>query len=158
MIVDLTSGLNLYPDLRLVENDETEYRASMATIEAVMTKMEALGSRDLVLSLHRTPENNFTDEQTQASFESALRRLAAFGEARGITLHLRLTAGKPPRDVAAAVQFLERVGARNVRIAPPAAEAASVPSERAGLCFTSAGEKRTQVPAGVTMVFEGAGD
>lgn len=58
VLVDLSAGINLYPDLRLVDNDAQEYSASMATIEEVIGKMELLPARDLILSLHRYPENN----------------------------------------------------------------------------------------------------
>ena len=39
MIVDFSSGLNLYPDLRLVKDAADEYDRSMARIYDVLTKM-----------------------------------------------------------------------------------------------------------------------
>ena len=39
MIVDFTSGLNLYPDLRVVKDSIDEYERSMARMYDVLTKM-----------------------------------------------------------------------------------------------------------------------
>ena len=118
VIVDLTSGINLYPDLRLVNNIEEEYLASISAIEDVMEKMGIIGAHDLILSLHRFPENNFTVEQSWKSFETTLRELCRKAEARGITVHLRMCPGKPPRNVKKAIQFIARVGAKNLHLAP----------------------------------------
>ena len=48
IIVDFTSGLNLFPNLRLVNNDSIAYNKSMLTIEKVMEKMEANSLSDLM--------------------------------------------------------------------------------------------------------------
>lgn len=40
VIVDLTSGINIYPDLRLIGNIPADYTRSMATIEDAIAKME----------------------------------------------------------------------------------------------------------------------
>ena len=115
--VDLTSGLNLYPELRLINNLEEDYAASMAVVNEVLEKMELLGAHDLILSLHRDPENNFTHEQTTASFEATLRDLCKRAETCKVTLHLRTGSGKPPYSLAEAAGYLDRVGARNLRLA-----------------------------------------
>ena len=118
VVVDLTSGVNLYPDLRLVDNAEEHYAASVAAITAVLEKMEVLGSHQLVLSLHRQPETNFTGAQTTAAFISTLQALCGRAQEHDVTLHLRLLPGKPPQDLAAAARLLEQVGADNLRLAP----------------------------------------
>ena len=110
--VDLSSGLNLFPTLRLVDNDAPEYAASMAAIAALIEKMPRLGSHDLILRLHQQPEVNFTREQTSASFEKTLKTLAEQAAQHGITLYLRTS------DLAGAGQLLEKVGAKNLRLAP----------------------------------------
>jgi len=117
VLVDVSSGLNLYPTLRLVDNIEADYEQSMAALADVMAKMHVLGAHDLILSLHRHPENNFTNEQTQAGFEETLRTLAAEAGKLGITLHLRMTLGKPPWTLGDADALIERVGADNLRLA-----------------------------------------
>ena len=41
-VVDFTSGMNLYPDLRLCKNSADDYNRSIATIEGVLSKMATL--------------------------------------------------------------------------------------------------------------------
>jgi hypothetical protein len=148
VFVDLTSGLNSYPDLGLVDNIEEDYRASMAMIEGVLTKMKVLGARDLVVSLHRFAETHFINEQIWRSFEATLRRLCGQAKADEVTVYLRLCLGKPPSDLKEAADFLKRVGAPNFRLAPSTAlllaqkaDLESLPSllkEGAGLWMVSA--------------------
>lgn len=127
--VDLSSGIDLYPTLRLIDNLPADYQVSMATIADVLAKMEILGARDLILSLHRHPENNFTDEQTDAAFEFTLKALAKEAAARQVTLHLRLAFGKPPWSLDDGLRWLDRVGVPNLKLAPSTALlAAQTPS------------------------------
>jgi hypothetical protein len=95
--------------------------ASLAAIEDVMGKMEVLSAQDLILSLHRYPENNFTEEQTWQSFKKTLRHLCERAGRREVTVHLRVSVGKPPGDVEKALDFVGRVGAANLRLAPSTA-------------------------------------
>ncbi|MFH1569186.1 MAG: hypothetical protein ABIL09_14420, partial [Gemmatimonadota bacterium] len=118
--VDLTSGINLYPDLRLVDNDAAEYGASLARVHAVLDKMPALGARDLILSLHRVPENNISAEDTWASFERTLRDLAARAAGGEVQLYLRPSL-KDRRPVADLADLVARVGAASLRLAPATA-------------------------------------
>jgi len=127
IVVDLSSGVDLYPTLRLLENVPADYQTSMAAISNVLAKMEILGARDLILPLHRHPENNYTDEQVQAGFTATLKALAGEAAARGITLHLRITPGKPPRSLADGLAWLDRVGATNVKLAVSVALLANNP-------------------------------
>ena len=148
VVVDLSSGLNLYPDLRLLDNHPGDYVTSRSTVEALLGKMEKLGARDLVLTLHRHPENNFTDQQSQDSFAATLREVCALAEVRKITIHLRLALGKPPWSVEAAVQMLVKLGTPNLRLAPSTAlilagkaalaDSAAPLRGRVGLWFLSA--------------------
>ena len=117
IIADLSSGLNLYPTLRLLTNIPADYEASMAVWADVLAKMEILGAKDLVFTLHRDPENNFTGEQANAGYTSTLTNLAAQAAARGVTLHLRLGPGKPPRNFAEAFHYLAPVDAPNLKLA-----------------------------------------
>ena len=117
IIVDLSSGLNLYPTLRLLDNVPADYEASMAVWSDVLAKMEILGARDLVFSLHRDPENNFTGEQANVGYTGTLKSLAGQAAARGVTLHLRIGPGKPPRNFAEAFHWLDPVDAPNLKVA-----------------------------------------
>jgi hypothetical protein len=117
IVVDLSSGLDLYPTLRLIDNLHADYESSMADIRDVFAKMEILGAHDLIVSLHRFPENNFSDDQSRAAFTTTLKALTDQAATRGVTLHLRLALGKPPWSLAEALQWLDRVGAPNLKLA-----------------------------------------
>ncbi len=117
VVVDASSGINLYPGLRLIDNAPVEYQASVAAVRDLILKMEMVGARDLVMSLHRYPENNFTDEQTRTSFITTFKELSNQAALHGVTLHLRVGFGKPPWGVSEAVDFVDRVGARNFKLA-----------------------------------------
>jgi hypothetical protein len=145
--VDLSSGLNLYPTLRLIDNLPADYLASQHAVSNLLVKMELFGARDLVLSLHRYPENNFSEAQTRTAFDATLTRLASEAARRRITLHLRMAFGKPPWTLADAAALLDRVAAPNLRLAPSTAllvagpptrdTAASILKARAGLWLAS---------------------
>ncbi|MBI4328046.1 MAG: hypothetical protein HY674_22675 [Chloroflexi bacterium] len=115
--VDLSSGLNLYPTLRLTDNLAADYAASLAAVADVLSKMEIIGARDLILSLHRHPENNFSGEQTEAAFEKTLRTLASQAAERQVTLNMRMAFGKPPWSLDEANRLLDKIGAKNLRLA-----------------------------------------
>lgn len=117
VVVDLSSGLDLFPTLRLIDNDAADHQASAAAISDVLTKMEILAARDLVLTLHRDPENNVTGAESNARFTAALKRLAAEARTRGVTLHLRLGPGKPPRNFAEAHHWLDLANEPNLTLA-----------------------------------------
>lgn len=144
--VDLSSGLNLYPHLRLIDNADADYQASLGIITNVIGKMPALGAHDLLLSLHRHPENNFSDAQTREAFAKTLRGLAAEAAPRQVTLHLRMTFGKPPGHLEEALALLDRVGATNLLLAPATASLAGsdyqrIPKNRLGLWLVADARK-----------------
>jgi hypothetical protein len=122
----------------------------MAAIRDVLGKMEALGATDLILSLHRYPENNFTDDQTRAAFTATLKALASQAAERGVTLHLRVGFGKPPCSLVEGFEQLDRVGASNLKLAVctalleqklPAADAAARLKDKLGLWLVAASHK-----------------
>ena len=144
---DLSSSINLYPSLRLVDNIEPDYQASLAIVRDVLDKMEILGARDLILSWHRAPENNFTGAQHEEAFVKSMKNLAEDASRRGITLHLRLAHGKPPWGLKQASDLLNRIGANNVRLAvstallanaSPGAESQGILRDKLGVWLVSA--------------------
>ena len=42
VIVDFSSGINMFPDLRLINNSAADYARSMLTMESVLSKMATL--------------------------------------------------------------------------------------------------------------------
>jgi hypothetical protein len=150
IVVDLSSGIDLYPTLRLMDNMHEDYTNSMAAIQDVLGKMDALGATDLILSLHRYPENNFTDEQSRAAFTATLKTLAGQAAERGVTLHLRVGFGKPPGSLAEGFEWLDRVGAPNLKLAvstamleqkPPAPEVTTRLKDKLGLWLVAASNR-----------------
>jgi hypothetical protein len=129
VIVDLTSGINLYPDLGLVDNIAEEHAASMAAIDDVLAKMKALGARDLVISMHRQPDDIiFTTKQTVDSTNATIREICRRAEAQQATVYLRIYmgtsgvySGKPPANLADAIQIIKQIGAANLKLAPSTA-------------------------------------
>jgi len=118
IFVDLTSGLNLFPDLRLVDNDAIEYGKSMAVIETVMRKMAILGATDLLLAPHRQPETNITAEENAAAIRKTIALLAQKAKENGITLYLR---PGQTNSIEATLQTLTDVNAPNLKLAVPTA-------------------------------------
>jgi hypothetical protein len=151
VMVDLSSGINLYPDLRLVDNLHGEYEASLATVADVLAKMKILGAKDLILALDRVPENNMTGKEAWLSWESTLRRVAAQARANGVTLHLRLAPLRAPSKLADALGLLDRVGAANLRLAAANPE---IPSARLGLWMLSTRDAATLPAVDVPVIFD----
>jgi hypothetical protein len=117
VIVDLTSGINLFPDLRLVNNSPEDLAASLAVIDDVLAKTAVLGGRDLILSMHSQPEVDFTSQQHLASTDATLKEICRRAESRHITVYLRVCPGKPPATLADALGSLKRLGIANLRLA-----------------------------------------
>ena len=93
LIVDFSSGLNLFPDLRLVNNDSLEYVRSMESIKSVIDKMTVLGASDLIITRHRMIENNFTREQFFKSLNHTLKEICQYSAKNDINVNLRITSG-----------------------------------------------------------------
>ncbi len=151
VMVDLTSGINLYPDLRLVDNMRSEYEASLAVIQDVLSKMKILEAKDLVLALDRVPETNMKRTETWQSWESTLRRVANDAQAQGVTIHLRIVPTRPGSKITEAVALVERVNAANLRLATSNAEA---PARLLGLWTLRARDNAALPPADVPVVFD----
>lgn len=118
VIVDLTSGINLYPTLRLIDNMPQSYAESMAVIQDVLKKMPTLPARNIILALHRYPENNFSRKQTWQSFVKTFRTLSHQCDEQNIAMHLRVRLSTPPANLETASRFLADVGASNLLLAP----------------------------------------
>ncbi|MEG1543754.1 MAG: hypothetical protein RR382_04410 [Tannerellaceae bacterium] len=74
--VDLTSGLNLFPDLRIVNNDPPLYQKSMNIMKGIIDKMALLGADELLIASQRSVENNYTPQQFKASLIESFQELA----------------------------------------------------------------------------------
>jgi hypothetical protein len=132
LVVDLRPGLNLFPDLRLLDNVHDEYETSMAAIDDVLKKMQVLGARHLLLTLHRLPENNYSDGWQ--GFAPALKRIAAEAARRGVTLYLYPQTAKSPGSLR---PLLQRVGAANLKIAASRATVDAAKKSSVGMWLAS---------------------
>jgi hypothetical protein len=117
IFVDMSSGLNAFPDFRLINNDKKEYDRSIKAIEEVMNRMKILNTGDLILSVHNKPAHKYTPDQAVASFEETLHVICEKAQQRGITVYLRLDPRKLIGNIAQATQFFERVKAPNFKLA-----------------------------------------
>jgi hypothetical protein len=117
LYVDASSEINLYPGLRLVNNDPPRYEASRNELLGIMEKMMVLGAHDLIVCLHKQPENSFDATQTRNGFVETLRALAAQAAERKMTIHLAMTP-KNYQGMDVMTKLVREVGASNLLLAP----------------------------------------
>jgi hypothetical protein len=89
VVVDMSGGFNLFPDLRLVDNDPLETERTEAAIQDVLVKMKAIGAEILIVAPSRRPETNITAIEADASMKGKLAMLARRAAEYGVTVHLR---------------------------------------------------------------------
>ena len=120
LVVDLTSGLNLYPNLRLLNNDQSRFEESMAVIGDVVDKMAVIGSSELIVSLHQTPETNTPREVAMKLMEDTLRELCGKLQGAQGRVFLRVSP-KSITSLEKLSEMLTRIGADNLFLAPSTA-------------------------------------
>jgi len=138
--VDLSSGMNSYPTMRLVDNQLEDYAIGMEMIDDVLAKLGTLGAKDLIFSLHRAPENNFTAEQASAAFEQGMKNLAIKAAAFGVTVHVRVTLEKATQRIADLVGMIERAAQPNLKLAPATSALMAGNSKRAEITRLTKGK------------------
>ena len=90
IIVDASPTIDLFPQIRLINNSAFPYEESVKVLMQLLNKTNAYGSKDLLLSLHRDPENDFSQAQTIVAFNITLHTLLlANTNAYDIQIHLR---------------------------------------------------------------------
>ncbi|MFA7491617.1 MAG: TIM barrel protein, partial [Mariniphaga sp.] len=120
LIVDFSSGINLFPDLRLV-NNHPEYAQSMATIKSVIEKLNILGAKDMIITTHRKVENNYSEQQFDESIRKSVKEICQNATKYGINVHLRITPGSSPYSVKQSQEFVEKINEPNFYVAPSTA-------------------------------------
>lgn len=116
--VDLSSGLNLYPDLRLVNNDPVRYSESIAAIKSIIDKMEILGADRLLLTPHRSIENNISKAQEDSALVVTLQLLADYAGDKGVDLVMRASLKQSSGSVPDALTLIHKVNRKNFSYAP----------------------------------------
>lgn len=118
MSVDLSSGINLYPDLRIVNNDSLYYQKSIEVIKNVIDKMAILGADELFITTQRTIENNYTMEQFYQSLQETYQLLADYAKNKNIMLILKQTKGRTPDSIKELLDLCKKVDRDNFCFAP----------------------------------------
>ena len=95
--VDASPAIDLFPKLRLVNNSVIDFNVSLATFKLLIQKVEMYRVTDLIISLHKKPENDITYFATLQGFEKTLTTLLQLTAAKGVKMHLR-DAVKNPTD------------------------------------------------------------
>lgn len=149
--VDASPSINLYPGLRLLDNLQPDYEESLAALVDTMDKMQILGAKQLLISLHRLPENNY--DKGWEGFDPALKRLAAEAAKRDITLELCLAPHKTPGNPQA---ILARIGAANLKLAIPADQFTPGLAAHAGLVLAANRQQleTAKLPPGIPAALE----
>jgi hypothetical protein len=115
ILIDLSSGVDLFPGFRLVNNYELEYQRSLSGIGSLVEKMSAFGAHDLVIPLH-TSDGYFSREEHWKEYAKSLRVICRKAASRGVTVFLRNAMGKmgSPEDL---LSLVEKVGLPNLKLA-----------------------------------------
>jgi len=161
LIVDFRHDLNFYPGLTLLNSMPNRYEESLDAIDDSMGKAARLGARDVLMSLHRQPENHCGAERTEALFVEGMRELCRLAGNHGMTIHLQYQRnrwwgfrwwngpflGAAERTLA----FLDKIPATNLRLAidvghsawngQTLAEVAKAAGDRIGVVLYSAPSK-----------------
>lgn len=116
--VDLTSGINLFPDLRIVNNDPPLYEKSMDIMKNVIDKMAALGADQLILATQRSIENNYTMDTFLESTKETFQILSDYAMSKGIDVILRHAISRSPGSVSDLTQLVRNVNRPNFSLAP----------------------------------------
>lgn len=121
LIVDFSSGINLFPDLRLVNNDSLEYMRSIQTIKSVIDKMDVLGAGDLIVTTHRTIENNFTGDEFKESLQSTIKEICRYARKYKIDVSLRMNSGMNYDNLDQISALVASVNEPNLYLSPSSA-------------------------------------
>lgn len=119
--VDLTSGINLYPDLRIVNNDSVYYEKSMEIIKQIVDKMSIIGADQLLIPTQRTIENNYTMQQFYQSLKETYQMLADYAKDKSIDIVLKQSQGRTPISVKDLLNLCKDVDRMNFNFMPSVA-------------------------------------
>lgn len=103
VLVDMSGGFNLFPDLRMVDNDLHETARTDAALEDVLKKMRILGAKTLIVAPSKRPETNMSWPEADANMRARLAAFASRAAAYGVTLHIRNSprrAIRSPQEIA----------------------------------------------------------
>lgn len=111
--VDATPSIDLFPTLRLTDDSHDLYNESMTALTTLITKMNVLGSRNLVISLHLFPGDQ-TKETTIEQFNNTLHYINNNAKLLNITLHL-LDTPKNQYELMPMSRWLDNYGLSSIK-------------------------------------------
>jgi len=113
--VDFSSGLNLYPDLRLTKNDVKLYEKSMNAIQDVIEKASRFGAENVVIRGHINP-GAYPAELCGKDFQESFAQIADWAKERGMTVTFRVGNWEnPPRSLQEYVELRGKMNRENVQ-------------------------------------------
>lgn len=124
IVVDCSSGVNLFPDLRLVQNDKTEYDRSMDILNSIVQKAGILGAEEIILRTHRNPENNYDPRKTYSDSVNTIQSICDAAARFNIRVSVKVCAqpgtnrGVPGATLETAFNLIEECDKSNLFIAP----------------------------------------
>ena len=121
VIIDFSSGINLFPDLRMVNNHRDEYDRSMDEIKSVIDKMAVLGASDIIIASHRMIENNFTTAQFNDSLLFAIKAISQYAGKNNINVNLRMAPARNPGNLDQVIALVKAANEPNLFAALDAA-------------------------------------
>ncbi|XP_065912726.1 uncharacterized protein [Dysidea avara] len=117
--VDASPAIDLFPNLRLVNNSVTDFNMSFASLQQLLQKLAVYQVRNLIISLHRVPENDITYSATLQEFNTTLHTLLQLADAKGIKMHLRDATKNPSGNIGGTYLWLKNCNLdSSIKIAP----------------------------------------
>ncbi len=114
--VDFTSGMNLFPDLRLVKNDMPEYEKSLRMIREVIDKAAIWNAETVIIRGHNPP-TIYDEQQAFKDMREAYAFLGKYAQSKKITLAIRIGTCYP-RDITEMKQVAEADPDHTIRFIP----------------------------------------
>ena len=117
VLVDLSGGLNLFPDLRFIENDERVTPRNRHKLKRLLEKMAILGAKDLTITLHMRPPD-MKQPEFEEKFVAFTKDFCRTCAAKGIHVHFLGDNGRGLGDYGRLADMVARIGEPNCTAAP----------------------------------------
>ena len=119
--VDFSSGINRFPDLRIVEDDKPRYEESMKRIKDVIEKASILGVDEVIIAPHG---QSIVQNKKIKVAEENIRNIgiiADYSATHNMTLLVRTEIWRLPENVVDLASRLKNLNKPNLKIAPSTA-------------------------------------
>ena len=117
--IDASPAIDLFPNLRLVNNSVVDFNKSFNELQRLLQKAEIYTVTNLIISLHRIPENDITYSATLQGFNDTLHSLVQLANARNIKIHMQDSIKNPTGSIGITYQWLQNCGlGGSIKVAP----------------------------------------